>query len=204
MKQVLFMLVMFGLVLSACGAKESEEPQIEQKPVQQQPVQQQPVQQQPVQQQNVVMESKKTELQEEPILSEEEAVIADKKAFEFANSAKKEIEQGNKDKALELFNMALKARRVPWVLADRGKLKMDMNDIEGAVVDLTSAIRREKRKIYYIWRADAYKLLGKNNLAEMDIKEANSLPKEDAPKEDVKDKDTKKTDKNANVKKVNK
>lgn len=189
MKQVLFMLVMFGLVLSACGAKESEEPQIEQKPVQQQ---------------NVVMESKKTELQEEPILSEEEAVIADKKAFEFANSAKKEIEQGNKDKALELFNMALKARRVPWVLADRGKLKMDMNDIEGAVVDLTSAIRREKRKIYYIWRADAYKLLGKNNLAEMDIKEANSLPKEDAPKEDVKDKDTKKTDKNANVKKVNK
>ena len=100
------------------------------------------------------------------------------KAHEIAETAKKELELGgSKDKALKLFNEALEIKEIPWVLGDRGKLKIDMNDIEGAIVDLTKAIDAEKRGIYYIWRADAYRMLGNDKLADADIKEAEKLSK---------------------------
>ena len=105
--------------------------------------------------------------------------VAFTKANELAGTAKKELELGgSKDKALKLFNEALGIKEIPWVLGDRGKLKIDMNDIEGAIVDLTKAIDAEKRGIYYIWRADAYRKLGNDNLANADIEEAGKLPKD--------------------------
>lgn len=152
MKKLLFMLMMFGFVLFACGIKEEEDVEIKQN----------------VGQEEVV----------EPQLSEEESQMAYDKATELAETAKKEVEFGNKDKALGLFNKSLKSTKIPWVFADRGKLKVDMNDIEGGIADLTTAINNEKRAIYYMWRADAYRQAGKDELADADMREAEKLPKD--------------------------
>ena len=112
-------------------------------------------------------------------ISQEVSQEASDKAQEIAENEKKEVAIGNNNKALKLFNESLKLHEVPWVFAERGKLKIDMNnDIEGAIVDLTKAIDAEKRGIYYIWRADAYRILGNDELANADIEEAGKLPKD--------------------------
>ena len=149
------MLTVICLVFFACGKKDKENSLVEHK-----------------------VNKKVVEQQDTRQLSEEENTMAFNKATELAEVAKKEVEHRNENKALELFNEALKIKQIPWIFADRGKLKINMNDGEGALLDLTKAINDEKRGIYYIWRAEAYRMLGNDELADADIKEAEKLPKD--------------------------
>lgn len=94
-----------------------------------------------------------------------------------ANKGKDYLEQGDIEKAIELFNEALKIdNNVDWVHGDLGRAKQEKNDFEGAIECYTKAIELNgKRSIYYSWRADAYGLLGKEDLAQEDRKIAEEL-----------------------------
>ena len=94
-----------------------------------------------------------------------------------ANKGKDYLEQGDIEKAIELFNEALKIDdNVDWVHGDLGRAKQEKNDFEGAIECYTKAIELNgKRSVYYSWRADAYGLLGKEDLAQKDRKIAEEL-----------------------------
>ncbi len=94
-----------------------------------------------------------------------------------ANKGKDYLEQGDIEKAIELFNEALKIDdNVDWVHGDLGRAKQEKNDFEGAIECYTKAIELNgKRSVYYSWRADAYGLLGKKDLAQEDRKIAEEL-----------------------------
>lgn len=60
-------------------------------------------------------------------------------------------------------------------IAETAKEELELGESKDK--DLTKAINAEKRDIYYIWRADAYRMLGNDKLADADIKEAEKLSK---------------------------
>ena len=84
---------------------------------------------------------------------------------------------GNINEAIELFNKALEINdKADWIYGDLGRAKAENEDFEGAIESYTKAIElNNKRSIYYGWRADAYRMLGKEDLAEKDQKIADEL-----------------------------
>ncbi len=99
------------------------------------------------------------------------------KADTFFNQGKIYLEQGDIEKAIEQFNEALKVNdSIDWVHGDLGRAKQEKGDIEGAIECYTKAIELNgKRSVYYSWRADAYGILGKEELEQKDRKIAEEL-----------------------------
>lgn len=83
---------------------------------------------------------------------------------------KYELEKNNNPKkAIEIFNEALDMDpNADWIYGDRGRAKAELNDMKGAVEDYTKAIELNKRKFYYLMRAEAYDALNNQELAEND------------------------------------
>ncbi len=90
---------------------------------------------------------------------------------------KKTLEEGNVNEAIELFNKALEINNdADWVHGDLGRAKQVNNDLNGAIECYTKAIEiNNNRSVYYEWRSNAYKLLGKKDLAAKDQKMAEEL-----------------------------
>ena len=90
---------------------------------------------------------------------------------------KKLLEEGNVNEAIELFNKALEINNdADWVHGDLGRAKQENNDLNGAIECYTKAIEiNNNRSVYYEWRSNAYKLLGKKDLAAKDQKMAEEL-----------------------------
>lgn len=93
---------------------------------------------------------------------------------------KKELEENNNpSKAVELFDKAIELNpNADWVLADRGRARQNLGDVNGAIQDFSKAIELNKRSVYYIWRANAYNNINNGDLAEADRAEAAKLPQE--------------------------
>ena len=83
---------------------------------------------------------------------------------------KYELEKNNNPKkAIEIFNEALEMDpNADGIYGDRGRAKVELKDIKGAVEDYTKAIELNKRKFYYLMRAEAYDMLNNKELAEND------------------------------------
>lgn len=90
---------------------------------------------------------------------------------------KKLLEEGKVNEAIEQFNKALEINNdADWVHGDLGRAKEKNNDLNGAIECYTKAIElNNNRSVYYQWRADAYKLLGKEDLSKQDQKNADDL-----------------------------
>ena len=86
-------------------------------------------------------------------------------------------EDDNIDEAIELFNKALEIKGdAHWIIGDLGRAKQKKGDLNGAIECYTKAIEIDnKRSVYYEWRANAYRMLGKEDLANKDQKVADKL-----------------------------
>ena len=99
--------------------------------------------------------------------------------FWFQEGKKELDENNNPKKAEELFSKAILLNpTADWILADRGRAKQSLGDIDGAIEDFSKAIDLNKRSLYYDWRAKAYESVNKTDLAEADRAEAAKLPQE--------------------------
>ena len=96
--------------------------------------------------------------------------------------AKRELEENkNYSKALLLFEKVLYIEIEPkdsWIYYEIGKIQIKLNDLNKAIESFTKAIELENKAEYYKERAEAYNLIGNNELASADIAEAQKLQKD--------------------------
>lgn len=116
----------------------------------------------------------------EKIDIEEDNNIDDNKEKEFETLIKQAkiemMENGNFSKAVELYNKLIDINpNVDWLYGERGYSKIGLNNLEGAIEDCSRAIELNKKKIYYLWRAEAYEKLGEKELAQKDRSEYDKL-----------------------------
>ena len=107
----------------------------------------------------------------------EESEINDENTFFKKGKAILQSDKGNIDEAIELFNKAIEIKPdADWIIGDLGRAKARNNDLSGAIECYTKAIElNNKRSVYYDWRAESYRQLGKEDLAEKDQKIADEL-----------------------------
>ena len=84
-------------------------------------------------------------------------------ANSFFDKGAQALKEGNVNEAIELFNKALEiSNDADWIYGDLGRAKQENNDLNGAIECYTKAIElNNNRSVYYEWRAEAYKNLGK-------------------------------------------
>jgi len=101
----------------------------------------------------------------------------DNTADGFFNRGKANLEKGNIKEALEQLSKAVEMKDdADWIIGDLGRAKKENGDVEGAIECYTKAIELNgKRSVYYSWRADAYGILGKEDLAQKDKEIAEEL-----------------------------
>lgn len=93
-------------------------------------------------------------------------------------SGKAKFEKNDFKGAIADFTKSLEIRETSHVRADLGRAKEATDDLQGALTDLTKAIEKDKRGIYYQWRAGINNKLGKTEEAKKDMAEYEKLPKE--------------------------
>lgn len=101
----------------------------------------------------------------------------------------REYQESNFDRAKELYTKAiqLNGNRAD-LYADRGRVKRDLGDLEGAIEDVNKALEISQEGWIYAERAVAYQIIGEDAKALQDLKKALSIdPNMDWVKEAIKE-----------------
>ena len=106
-----------------------------------------------------------------------------------SDEAMKEYENKNFEKAKELYTEAIQLNaKNAGLYADRGRVKRDSGDLDGALEDINKALEIEEKAWIYAERAVVYEVIGDNANALQDYRKALSIdPNMDWVKDSIKE-----------------
>ena len=119
----------------------------------------------------------------------EEESNSNEEVNRLSNEAMKEYENKNFEKAKELYTEAIQLNaKNAGLYADRGRVKRDIGDLEGALEDVNKALELGDEAWIYAERAVVYRVIGDDDKSLKDFKKALSLdPNMDWVKESIKE-----------------